>query len=230
MFSKGDLLELSLIEKVVVEEFIIVSLEQLPCDDFSVQQLYKTISEKQTRLVSGIATKDLLYRCVECTVPKNQRLEEILPFQIEDLLPYSAEEAIVSPMKTGEGSALLLTTRQLLEKHLSSLEKLSLDPDLVSCDPQALYRFFSTFFPRERKWSCDPLGRGDDYLSRSRKSGTILVQSIPVGNQILEKSLALYLPTLSKEEREKESAADRAFLPHFATAVEKMLLPIDKAL
>lgn len=225
LVPKRDRFEIALLEKKNGNDFTVVALQIFDTID-DVKQLYISLTKKNRRIVTGLPSKDVLYRIIECTVPKNQSLASVLPFQIEDLLPYPSEEAIVHPLpivRKGEVS-FFSTCNHLVEKHLDALRNHEIDPDLISCETQALLRFFQTFFPEKHSGILFFWGEESSSCIAIEENQLVLSQSLPIGNRLLDEALKLDHPKLSRKERIERSnqeAKGKKKLVHFEEALEK---------
>jgi len=96
-------------------------------------------------VVSGIEGGRVLVRHIESPLKKKRALEKTLPFQLENLIPFSLDEIVVRPIyqigKEKTEATFFVASQEALEKHILSLE--GVDPSWVSCTPMALCRFAS---------------------------------------------------------------------------------------
>lgn len=108
------------------------------------------LSPKNTITVSGLEAKDTLVREVQIPLKRRKEILSVLPFQIEPLIPYPLDQAIVLPKMIEKDRSTLLvvaTHHTALTKHLEMLHTQQIDATHVSCTPQALVRAVSYFFP-----------------------------------------------------------------------------------
>lgn len=110
-----------------------------------VKQLYKD----RTELVTGLKTQEVLLRSLTLKLKSKREVMATLPFQVETLIPYDEEEAILLPTlykgKEETEVFLLASSKKTVASHLEGLD---FDPDRISCVPLALYRFARHFFPK----------------------------------------------------------------------------------
>jgi len=94
-------------------------------------------------VVSGLEGDKVLVRHIESPLKKQRALQKTLPFQLENLIPYSLEEIVVRPIyqigKDTTQATFFVASNLALETHVKSIE--GVDPSWVSCIPMALQRF-----------------------------------------------------------------------------------------
>ncbi|NNM42720.1 MAG: hypothetical protein HKM07_00050 [Chlamydiae bacterium] len=117
--------------------------------------LSSLIAKKNFSISSALRAEEILFRKVSVKLTSLPSIKKIIPFQFEENHPYPFSEAIALPFidkkKKKEGAILSFfsTRSQNLQKHLLELDEFSIEPEFVSCEPQALYRFSKFFFPIE---------------------------------------------------------------------------------
>ena len=96
---------------------------------------------KQTGyLVSGL--KDVLIRKLSSPIKRKSVIYATLPFQLESTLPFPINEAVIAPTLKKHGDHTEITVfAKSLEDLKNHLENLPFDPEFVSCNSMALYRF-----------------------------------------------------------------------------------------
>lgn len=99
---------------------------------------------KEGRVVTGLGADEVLIRTLFLKLKRG--VNAALPFQIDQLIPYSEEERIVLPTlypeKGGNKVLLLATSKDKVQRHL---RENGADPDFVSCASVALFRFAAHF-------------------------------------------------------------------------------------
>lgn len=128
---------------LICKEKNLLRIEQLTASGDDVNPLYT-----RAEIVTGLGPRDVLLRTLSLKLKSKREVLAALPFQVENILPYTADELILLPTlhkKTDETEVFLLASSQsALERHLSDLE---IDPDTVSCVPTALFRFAVHYLP-----------------------------------------------------------------------------------
>jgi type IV pilus assembly protein PilM len=113
--------------------------------------LESVLAEKKVDLVTGLDASEVLLRQIDFKLRMKRQILAVLPFQVETLIPYPLEEAILLPFfkrKDQETSVTLLsTTQNHLKRHLEFINTLEVDPDFVSCAPAALFRTARFLYP-----------------------------------------------------------------------------------
>ncbi|NGX47549.1 MAG: hypothetical protein K1000chlam3_00927 [Chlamydiae bacterium] len=102
---------------------------------------------KQAEIVTGLTSEEVILRHLTLKLKSKREIIAALPFQVENVLPYPAEELILLPaldmQKEQTEISLLASSKKALMSHL---EKEG-DSDIVSCIPLALFRYARHFYP-----------------------------------------------------------------------------------
>ena len=134
------------------KSFAIQHLRTLPGSVKPLDILQPLLHGKKVEIVTGLTGQEVLLRTLSLKLKSKREIRAALPFQVENLLPYSQDELLLLPTlypeKDGETEIFLLASgKQQLEDHLKRQEQGGIDPDIVSCIPLALFRFARHFFP-----------------------------------------------------------------------------------
>lgn len=105
---------------------------------------------KTSLVVSHLKSEDVLTRFVTLPITKKKDLLEALPFQIESKLPFSLDETLYDianiSYKEKESLSLIYATRQsVVENTLSLLKNTSLEPEVLTSIPHALFHYYKEF-------------------------------------------------------------------------------------
>lgn len=111
---------------------------------------------KEVQIVSGLSGSDLFVRKIHLPLSEKRKILATLPFQMETLIPFPAEQAVIcfalkALSKQMTSVSILATVKDTLNTHLSSFQDLGIQPDVVSCHPAALIRFARWQFPHENR-------------------------------------------------------------------------------
>lgn len=101
-------------------------------------------------LISAIEEKELLLRQIELPLIKKKDIDEALVFQVEPLLPYPSESAILSYQelqRINDTSELLIFSvkKEAIERHLQFWHSHHIEPEKISTVPSALFAFGKTY-------------------------------------------------------------------------------------
>jgi len=163
MFHIGVSLERDTFQVAVLKKekqsITIDSLHTLPYTPESVKLFYSLPpfqTGKQTHIASGMGGSETFIRKLHLPLKERRKILSTLPFQLESLLPFAEEEAIICPLlqplnKQMTCVTVIATLKSHLSSHLAELSKLDIAPDTVSCTPAALTRFATHHFPEESK-------------------------------------------------------------------------------
>lgn len=144
LFLEGKKIKIAIVSKVKnnltlerVEEFT-----ELPPE---------FLKEKGLHIVTALAAEDIVRREVTLKLTRQKAVLKALPFQFENLLPFSLEETLVHPFffphKDTTDVVAFATTRLALKKHITVLQEKGIEPDQISCIPVALARWARVMFP-----------------------------------------------------------------------------------
>lgn len=108
--------------------------------------------ELSEKYLTSLATsgKETLVRKLKIKLTKPKDVEQAFPFEAENLIPYSAEEAVVDKIVVGKGEDETLLTMIAAKKtgvkeELDRLSALSIDPEIITTAPAALAAFASEY-------------------------------------------------------------------------------------
>jgi len=146
----------------------------------NVKQLY--ISERREPIATGLST---LVRPLDFKITSLKHIELGLPFQIETLTHLSLEElayaAQIRPHKTGAEATVFLTSKESLRQLLAKCNDLSVEPDIVTAMPEALFRFSQFKYPAlqsgflidlgSQEWTCVWMEKGEIKKSFTIQNG-----------------------------------------------------------
>ncbi len=162
----------------------IESLHTLPLGPDNVKLFYNLPpfhTGKETKVISGISSSDTFIRKLHIPLKEQRKILEILPFQLESLIPFSTEAPVICPLfkplsKQMTAVTVLAISEETLTSHLKALKELDIAPDTVSCAPTALMRFGNWklgnvkkilhFDVREGKVSCVVYEKAEILLSQ----------------------------------------------------------------
>lgn len=110
---------------------------------------------KKTWIISGLSGDEAFIRKLHLPLKEKRKILAALPFQLETLIPFSADETVVCSLlksisKQMTAVTLIATNQKYLTAHLKSLEALDIVPDIISCFANALARFTHWQFPEEK--------------------------------------------------------------------------------
>ncbi|MBS0620317.1 MAG: hypothetical protein JSS61_02530 [Verrucomicrobia bacterium] len=109
---------------------------------------------KEVQITTGLPGTDVFIRKLLLPLNDKRKILATLPFQLEALLPFPGECAVICPLlqpisRQMTAVTLIATKRDFLEKHLSAMGDLK--PDVVSCYPAALARYTRWLFPSHER-------------------------------------------------------------------------------
>lgn len=119
----------------------------------SVKPLYM----KGALLITGLPARDVLIRTLDLPLTKEKDIEAALAFQVEPLLPYPTEQALLTyqVMRQHEEGVQLVAMAvrsDLLQAHLEQWQALKIIPEQVACQQVALAQFGQMYVKSERPY------------------------------------------------------------------------------
>lgn len=182
----------------------------------NVKPLY-TIEQKEqleeltnrSLVVTSALTQNILVRPLELKLKKNRDIEAALSFQVEPLLPYPAENAIIDSAllsKDKEGSKLTVFAmrKDHLAQHLSQWQALEITPEVVSAPPQALAAFANQFVANDSPYYVLHLSLNNSFCVLVDKGKVLAAQAIPGGVYSLAEAITQEKEVLPAYELLKE--------------------------
>lgn len=203
--------------KVKLDQTFEFFIESQPQETENVKPLYmpeqdlllETLTENNL-VVTAADTQDVLIRPLELKLKKDKDIDATLAFQVEPILPYPVENAIIDKIlfsKDKEGSKLTIfcIRKDHLSQHIDNYEKLKIKPEVISAAPQALVLFSNRFVSNknEAPFFAVHLGIEHSFAVLIDQQKLIAAQVIPSGlNQLIEtlvKEKGLDKPTAFQE-------------------------------
>lgn len=101
---------------------------------------------KDAIISTAISSKEVIVRSLEIPLKKEKDIQAALPFQAEPLLPYPVEKCILQKtnlecLPSSTTLTVFSIKKEALQSHLEHYRTLTIDPDVVTCAPQALAAF-----------------------------------------------------------------------------------------
>lgn len=108
-------------------------------------------------LTTGLEGKEVLARPLRLPLTKDKDVEAALAFQAEPLLPYPAEQALLSYQilsKSQESTdlTLLAARKETIKAHLESWQSLQIEPERIACIPSALCQFGTVYLSSSKTY------------------------------------------------------------------------------
>lgn len=151
-------------------------------DNAILNQILGTFSAFTPRLVTGLQTQDVVFRTLTLPLKGKRRVLAALPFQLEALLPFSAQEAVVHLLKSSSGNfSVIATSETLLKQHLDVFHALHITPDVVTSTPLALFRLAQFIYPKRKEILLFYFGEERTSCILIQDGHIALSQSIPFG-------------------------------------------------
>lgn len=151
----------------------------------------QTLSENNLT-VSVVKTQDILIRPLELKLSKEKDIEAVFPFQVEPLLPYPIDNAILDKVllsKDKESSKLTVFSirKDHLSQHIDQWNALQINPEVVSASPHALVLFANRFVESENSYLILHLGIENSFAVLSDQGKVLAAQVISAGlNSLIE--------------------------------------------
>ncbi len=239
LYVDGETLRVALLsrKKQAVEVELLRSFPLHTAPGENVKPLYMleaVLAGKKASVVSGLDAGDVLLREVDFKLRSKREVLSVLPFQVEPLIPYPLEEAILLPFfeKRDQGMrvTLLATTQTQLKHHLDQMGALQVDPDLVSCTPAALFRTARLVYPEYKALYLFHLGAQKSIFAVVLDGKLILSHTLNMGLQHFvdhPQGFQKELDRLLAFAKKKLPALPEAFLltGHIPTSFQELFAP-----
>lgn len=143
--------------RVSIDKLFLIEADPVNPNPEDVKPLYMAgqkelfLELQETALpTTALAASDVLTRQLQMTLTKEKDINQVLPFEVETLLPFSLDEAvldkeIVSSTKEGSQVTVFAAKKEDLVHHLEQMSNLDIEPEVVSCTPFALAAFAREF-------------------------------------------------------------------------------------
>lgn len=154
--SDGESLKIAKVRKesknITIE--ILRTLPQIDSGSY-VKPLYnlESILGKEFKIATGLEPSEVFIRILQMKLLDKRKVLAALPFQLEGLVPFPLEEALIASQvmkEPGSASSRVQVTavkQQLVQGHLEKMGLFDVDPDFVSSIPSSLCRYYSYFYP-----------------------------------------------------------------------------------
>ncbi len=157
------------------------------------------------RIASGLEEQDVVYRSIMLPVKGERHVLAALPFQLEALLPFPMESALVCPFPNpvsphATNVSLFATSSEKLQAHLDNLAASEIYPDAVSCTPSALFRIAKWVCPNENHLLVFHMGEHKTSCVVIQSGRITLFQLIKIGKAKWIKYLENLYPEKAKQE------------------------------
>jgi general secretion pathway protein L len=109
----------------------------------AVRELLRQIGSPRPAILAALPGEDVSIRRLELPAAAAKKLDELLPFEMEALVPFDAEQTVLDhqPIETAEGKLRVLVVAAPKERVRAQLEhfvRLGADPDELAVGPAAL--------------------------------------------------------------------------------------------
>lgn len=108
------------------------------------------LENKPAIVVTGLGPLSMVRREVSLKLKNERAILAALPFQVETLIPYPAEETILIPRFYPNKTVLFATTKCFLKSHLEQMQAYGINPDVVSATGVALARWGEWSFSEQK--------------------------------------------------------------------------------
>lgn len=188
-------------------------------------------SLNQFLLVSGLSASDTLVRRLRLKLTREKDIDETFAFQAEPLLPFPLDNGIIDKMITEkqEGSTLLTllaVRKDYIKKHFDLLEKLEIDPEVISGVPVALTAFVDYFASSENPVFAIHIGYQSSSCTLVKEGKLLASHGAEVGIKTLEDALSLDSSKTSKLSDLDLSKISAQTHPHLNKAMERLIQEI----
>ncbi len=187
-------------------------------------------SSEKYLISTGVKGNEVLVRSLQLPLTKESDIETAIDFQMEPLLPYPLENALLASSRIAQQGqntdlAVLSIRKDHLQRHLEAYQEMGIEPEYVSCVPVAL-ACFSTLV------EIPPQPYVVVHLDESSLTCILVKEGKLLASHTVNQGTNL-LKTAFKQDMGEDSSLDEAFdfstldpdrMPHLARAVETLRL------
>lgn len=135
-------------QKLTKTKSTIENIKEQPLDE--VKYYFKeNFENKKLEIVACLNAEECFMRNIRVQLKKRGDLQQVLPFQIETILPYELEIAKIGYHVEDEpgGKRVILHSckREALKREISYLNEFSIDPDWITSTSNALFCFLKKY-------------------------------------------------------------------------------------
>lgn len=209
---------------------IIESLSTFNSDDVKPFDISKF--PPSTTLKTAVSASEILLREITLNLPHRRAIQKALPFQVESLLPYPVDEALIFPVfsKTPEKTTLITLyalKKEHLKSHLEQMAEKSIIPTHVSCVPSALFQYALWATPQASSLVLLHIGEEKSTYIAIQSNRLIVSQSFSLGSHNAHNELQRIATYLSQKlqnvpllitgdySSDLKVLIEQAFSPHF---------------
>jgi hypothetical protein len=109
--------------------------------------IWDGLQGKEAIIATGLEPTAMVRRETFLQLKTERAILRALPFQVETLIPYPADDMILVPRLYPNEQVLFATTKALLKTHLEYHQALGIDPEVVSATGVALSRWGKWNYP-----------------------------------------------------------------------------------
>jgi len=142
----------------------------------------------RSAVTSSLPARDVLVRQLQIKLSKKKDVDAVLAFQAEPLIPFPIGESTlenieIAQTKSATTLTILAVKNELIQQHLEELEKLNIDPEVISTSPAALATFSDAMSSSKKGQPTLILHFGmDETLCVMAQDGKLLAEhTIPFG-------------------------------------------------
>lgn len=208
--------------------------------EYSAQNEIELLSDLSKKLLTAttLTTQEVLIRPIEIKLKKERDIDSVFSFQVEPLLPYSIDNAILdrirlSEVPDGTQFTLCAARKDYIQSHLNKWEQLQIEPEVVSCEPLALALFSKFFVGLASHHFVVHLGDNHTSVVLVQEGKPLAAQSSDYGLNMLEEAFshdsedsfsALDFATIKKETTPRLYAA----VEHWRMEIIRLLYALGK--
>lgn len=141
--------------KRVIEQLIEQYIDQSPemSLEYRIIEALKSLKPRlglYNTLIGVYQSSNIIFKDITLPFSELDKVKAILPFEIEPLLPFTIDSAVIDSVitdqnkETGQSNVLVLaSTKQLLEDYINLFESANLTLDKITVSSLEIYNFFS---------------------------------------------------------------------------------------
>src|SRR5579872_7214957 len=154
----------------------------------------KTLLEKinpHSNIHTAISSSQVVFKTLKLPFTNHQKLKMVIPFEVEPLLPFSLQDAIIdfiiTKQNVAEGTSEILVAavqKQHIAHHLSLFQAAGIEPTVITVDMFALYGLYTQIPSYENQQGTTviiDLGAQSTRIAAIHSQQLSMVRSLPQG-------------------------------------------------
>lgn len=166
------------------------------------KELFSKIDQR-SNIHTALSSSQVVFKTLKLPFLNHNKLKMVIPFEVEPLLPFSLQDAIIDFIITqqhhAEGTSEILVAavqKQHIAHHLSLFQAAGLDPSVITVDMFALYGLYTQIPAYDNQTGTSiiiDLGVQSTRLAAIKSKKLYMIRSLPQGLSSIAKDISITL-------------------------------------